>query len=555
MLWLLAATLLMQAQDEVRVSSHPYVPESPYTLRIDAKVVEMSAVVRDGHGKLVPGLTKDAFTVLDNGKPRAISSFEVAHRASSSENPPAASPAPVERRFLALFFDDVNGQDEGFINTLKNARTGAQKFVQEAPSNLFIGIFTASGENTLDFTGDQAKISEAIGAIKSHLRLREGGLVKCPRITPYLSVMIAQDQNRDAIQAVIYDSGANGKSCGSVNATTVMAQAQQTFEELRGISRDTLNSVGRVVDRLAIMPGPRELVIASSGFMDPSLDQQKDQVINHALRTGVVISALDSKGVYNESAPGSRPTDALNYRTDTAAQNAAFNRWSSFESTTFVSRLHALNETMAALADGTGGALYQNNVDLAAGFRELAETPEFSYRLSFQPDDVTPDGKFHKLKVNLAHGKDRYSVQARPGYFAPSKDTADLQARIDQEIQADDTVAAFPVSIGAQKGEGTIAITVGVDISKLRFTTQGDRKVQQIAFTTALFDAQGKMTAAKEGIMDLNLTEATYQRLLTTGIKAVITLPATPGTYRLRQVTGERVDGKIVCSSHSIEIK
>jgi hypothetical protein len=61
MLWLLAAVLAMQAQDEVRVSSRDYVP----ALRADTKVVEIAAVVRDVHGKAVAGLTKDDFRVLD----------------------------------------------------------------------------------------------------------------------------------------------------------------------------------------------------------------------------------------------------------------------------------------------------------------------------------------------------------------------------------------------------------------------------------------------------------------------------------------------------------
>src|SRR5277367_2872675 len=53
---LLTAFLAMQPPDEVRVSSHAYVPQSPYTLRVDTKLVEIAATVRDAHGKPVSSL-------------------------------------------------------------------------------------------------------------------------------------------------------------------------------------------------------------------------------------------------------------------------------------------------------------------------------------------------------------------------------------------------------------------------------------------------------------------------------------------------------------------
>jgi hypothetical protein len=117
MVLLLAAVIVMQVQDEVRVSSHRYVPQSPYTLRVDTKVVEISATVRDFHGAAVSGLTKDNFQILDNGKARLIEAFEVDKTSDLSlkgEKAAALSPEIVKSstpaalpsrppRFLALF--------------------------------------------------------------------------------------------------------------------------------------------------------------------------------------------------------------------------------------------------------------------------------------------------------------------------------------------------------------------------------------------------------------------------------------------------------------------
>ena len=165
----------------MRVSSHPYVP----TLRVDTRIVEVAAVVRDGHGKAVAGLTKDDFRVVDDGKERLIDHFAVDNtlhdalndhkNANASEPLKSGVPATSDRppRYLALFIDDVNGKDEALAADLPRTQTAAEKFVKGAlKSGVRVGVFTASGEPKLDFTTDQAKLIEAIGAVKPHIRMR-----------------------------------------------------------------------------------------------------------------------------------------------------------------------------------------------------------------------------------------------------------------------------------------------------------------------------------------------------------------------------------------------
>jgi hypothetical protein len=305
------------------------------------------------------------------------------------------------------------------------------------------------------------------------------------------------------------------------------------------------------------MPGKRELLMASSGFLAAGTQEQEGKVIDQALRAGVVISALDSKGLYGEAVPGTRPTDTGSVPLSSPAQIAQYLKWTKFETVELPFRLQTLNEPVENLAESTGGLFYQNNNDLSAGFRELGNPPDVSYRLGFRPDDVTPDGGFHKLKVTLANVKGHYSLQARPGYFAPNGTRAveSLQTKIDRAILAEDTVAEFPVGIAVQrKGLTTLSVIVNVDISKLRFVKQGDRELQRIVFTTALIDANGNMTA-KEGMMELALKDNTYQRLRSTGVSAVVTLPVLPGVYKLRQVSEEAMDGKLACSTHPIKVQ
>jgi VWFA-related protein len=543
--------LLDFAQDEVRVSSRPYVP----VLRVDTRPVEVAAVVRDGHGKPVAGLTKDDFRISDDGKATLIDHFVIENApgdalndrksASIPDAPKAGTTAPPPR-YLALFIDDVNATDGSLAAGLKHTQAAAEKFVKGAlGADIRVGVFTTSGATKLDFTSDESKLLDAIGAIRAHVLMHEDGLTGCPRITPYLAYRIFYDRDRSALNAVVYDSGK--RNC-PVTRGTAFTQAEETWRKVKEITAETLNSVGAVVDHLGKMQGRRELILASSGFLAVSMQEEKDRIIDRAIRAGVVINALDSKGLYVEAPPGSRPEDAVGYPTGGAAAARGAQNWNTFETTEVPFRLDTLNEPMANLAEATGGVFYHNNNDLNAGFRQLGGEPQVTYRLGFRPEGVAADGSYHKLKVAVKG----YTVQARAGYFAPSGES--LQAKIDREILAEDTVAGFPVGIAVQQAKGALAVIVSVDISKLHFTKQGNRSVQKIAFTTALFDAQGKLAAAKEGTMDLSLTEATFKRLSASGVNAKITFQVPVGRYRLRQVA-EDGDGKIACSSHAIEVR
>ena len=93
-----------------------------------------------------------------------------------------------------------------------------------------------------------------------------------------------------------------------------------------------------------------------------------------------------------------------------------------------------MDEAMANLSQGTGGVLFHNNNDLNAGFRETSVAPEVTYRMSFSPEGVTADGGYHKLQVKLAHAAS-YSVEARPGYFAPEEAASQkLRESLDKEV-------------------------------------------------------------------------------------------------------------------------
>ena len=161
-MYLLAIALVAQdiPPDEIFWGSRPYVPEiaNAPAIRVQSDLVEVATVVRDSHEKPVGNLKKEDFLLSDNGKPQIITAFSIqrgtesAMTSAPNVSPGAASSTlPLEPRYVAMFFDDANTS----MPNINFAREEAIKFIEKGldPSER-VGIFTASGTLTLDFTDD-----------------------------------------------------------------------------------------------------------------------------------------------------------------------------------------------------------------------------------------------------------------------------------------------------------------------------------------------------------------------------------------------------------------
>jgi VWFA-related protein len=544
---------------EIRVKSQVYVPQSRYTVRVDTRLVEMDVVVRDGHGRAVAGLTKENFQIHDNGKVREIADFAVdtGSFGPSTVTPgepytagkTAPQPENLRQRFIALFIDDVNAKDGQHANDLKQTLEAAQKFVKDAVQpGVQMGVFTASGAPSLEYTADVEKLTEAIASIRPHPKMSE---TTCP--TPYLAYLIVVRHDTQALREMKTNLDSDKHPFEYQCQQTTVMQAEETWRRARDLSMETLESIGHVADHLAEMPGARVLLMASSGFLTATLEPQRDEMISRAIHAGVVINTLDSKGLYEYLPPHTRDV-RLSGNDNQRAGGIAHTM---FETTQMSLRVEAMNEPLAALAEGTGGTFFHENNDLHAGFVELAAPPQVTYRLSLKLNDVPADGTYHKLKVTLAHTRSA-AVQARPGYFAPVPER-EGGSKFDQEVMGKDAVENFPVELSAENtklpgGDVSVAVVAKVDISRLTFAKQRDRRTQRIRLVTAIMDSQGRIVTAKEATMDLELKEETYQRLLKSGLNAKLTLQLKPGVYALREVL-EDGEGKLACSTNPIEIR
>jgi hypothetical protein len=120
---------------------------------------------------------------------------------------------------------------------------------------------------------------------------------------------------------------------------------------------------------------------------------------------------------------------------------------------------------------------------------------------------------------------------------------------------ADDAQAGIPVALTATAGgPGALKIAVHVDAARLPYRRLDGRHVERLLFVTALFDEKNQFLTAVEGVMQLQLRDATVQSLAAHGLDARLSIHAPAGSYRLREVVQEIEDGRIASVSQPVRV-
>jgi VWFA-related protein len=552
------ATAQSVAPDEMHARTVPYVPPPKVTIRTEVDVVEVPVVVRDGQHRAVAGLTKNNFEVYDTGVRQTITAFSEQHFTSQADAgggtksaivaaAPAGAAGPKSEprpRFVALCFDDLNSDPLA----LKPAKEAAERFVKTAlvPGDRVAVVTVAQMQDT-EFTGDVPKLVERIAKVTNHQQTNDESVQQCPHIRPYEAYLIANNLDNQVLQAKVAECSACYHAPCPPNQVTSMSQ--EIWEHALKNSKNTLRVIESLVDGMAELPGERMIVLASTGFLTGNLEVDQDLLMAKALHAEAVINTLDAKGLYAVNPGG----DASAPHTNGAPPSARIVEVKNEERV-----VQAPDSAMAVLASGTGGTFYHNNNDLALGFRRLGMVPETMYVLSFSPSGVPADGRFHSLKVRLAAGR-RYSLQARLGYAAASANaaTSSPPSKLDSEAMASDTVTDLPVRFTWEQWAVPPGITMvaHLDLDRLHFETRRDRRAQKLTLVGVLLDSRGGFVTGKRSDLDLNLTAATFARLAKAGFTVSMTLEAPPGSYAVRGVVEDALDGKLTAAGGAVEVK
>ena len=105
-------------------------------------------------------------------------------------------------------------------------------------------------------------------------------------------------------------------------------------------------------------------------------------------------------------------------------------------------------------------------------------------------------------------------------------------------------------------GAGQAEITVGVtlDTNALPFETKGNRSLDNVTFTLAMFDSDGKYISGNQQKMDLKLKASTLAALRKSGLKFHAHTFVRNGSYTVRVVAWEAQNGEMAAVSRPVTV-
>jgi hypothetical protein len=217
---------------------------------------------------------------------------------------------------------------------------------------------------------------------------------------------------------------------------------------------------------------------------------------------------------------------------------------------------------LGRLADGTGGTYIHDSNDFTGAMKDLGETRSGSYRLAIVPDQAQ-DGRYHALKVKIT-AEHRYSVKARPGYYAedskraaPSSETQLAAMVTGNEIRQDLPVTFAVAPPKPEDPPQVLTVVLNIDTVHLPFQKDNGRRKQMLTMVAALDDDHGNFVTGGKGSIVFDLKDTAYAEMVKRRqpLSLEMKLEAPPGSYRLRTALREDSTSRITASSQTIEIK
>jgi VWFA-related protein len=573
------------------LASAPEINTRTTTVPLESRVnlVPVRVVVHDSAGRAVDNLHKEDFQIKQDGQLQFITHFStemagstdnqaargeaiplptdaasttVTGSAPDASGKPATAPAgalTMPTRFVALLFDDVH-LDQG---DLARTRIAAMRFIETTVKpNERLAIYTISGQHQVDFTDDRSAIRASITTLMaSPVGAYDPKTQQdCLQMSYYQADLIETKGDQQAAAAALSDAVACEASLPGLNAQQQAAQAsalvsstaQMAIQAGYTNSQYAVRRLQEVVRRVSALPGQRSIVLVSPGFLMSTLEYEVSEIIDKANRANIFINTLDARGLYTVD-----PIGDVTRRSSPHLDNATM----ALDLQYRTEEQRVQSDVLSDLAYSTGGFYFRNNNDLDAGFRMTAAEPEVSYLLAFVPANLKNDGKFHALSVKLTT-KEKYTVQARRGYFAPKRGATPEQLAkqdIEDALFSQEEQQSVPIQLHLQyykldAQNAKLSVLTHVDLNHVGFEKSQGRNWDDLTIVAALFDRNGNFITGEEKTLELRLKDATLQRLDQTGVTVKTNFDVKPGGYLVRLVVRDSKAAQLSARNGVVEI-
>jgi VWFA-related protein len=416
-------------------------PDSPSTtLKLNVRTVLVDLVVTDKAGKAVPGLTKDDFQILEDGKPQTISFFEQKFSASPSE---AAAPAPLPPNTFTnvptvMPNDSVNVLMMDALNTAEGDQSYVHKemvrYLGALPPTVRIAVFLLSEKLRIiqGFTQNPTVLQAAIKRLAAN-----------PNSSALLPTIESTNADNAAVNLVQETAAANGY--GGVPDATEAAMAgalaqfqgqERSFEEHQRVLM-TLQALQQIAQYLSGVPGRKNLVWFV-GVLPPCLPAVTSEA---ALTNGgcpYTEMAKKTADMLADARVSIYPIDARGLTTHTlySAENPIMPGQPKTnpnviagQSNSMNADLQTTNNNMAGmdqLAEATGGKAHYGGNDFKGFLTDDIENGSRFYTLTYTPTDRTEVGKERHIEIKAVSAI--YKLSYRRNYYEDSPKQAKAAA-------------------------------------------------------------------------------------------------------------------------------
>jgi VWFA-related protein len=512
--------------------------QSSAVLRSSSDLVRIDVEVTDKSGKPIKGLTANQFTITDEGKPQAITSFsfadiEAIETATADDTEPivvsvdnggpnspsadAISDALRDRRLIVLFFDLTSMQTDDLIR----AHDAADKFVKQQMTKadvVAVVVFSTRLNVLANFTNDRNILNKAIA-----------------QLTPDNSANLASP---------LYAAATNGES--DVQEYTGAAYTPDETEFNVFNTDQKLAAVEGLADVLGGIPGRKALVEFTGGITQTGEENrtQLRAATDAANRADVSIYSIDSRGLLAAPPGGDTTTNA-------ATGTSMFTGASVFHQT---DQREDSRDTLATLSTDTGGKAFFDLGDLSDAFPAIQRDNGGYYLVGYNLGaDVKHDGRWRaiRVKVNVpgAH------VRFRDGYYAPRDfqhlEKEDRDQQIADAINSDHPVVELPVAVETgifrvSSTQAYVPIAAKIASSALDWAQKHNKQRAEFDFAVEVRAVpSGQIVAQLRDTITVNLEAEHFEQVRYSNLLYQGGVVLAPGNYRLKFVARENESGKI----------
>jgi len=516
-------------------------------------------------GVPVRGLGKDDFEVLEGRRGQPIVDFEVVDLSiarTAGGRAVAVDPTVVAagRRHFLLLFDLTNSSPVA----ISRAREAARNLVQGSlhPTDLVsvaTWSFTKGPKLLIGFTSDRRQVQAAIDTL-GVVELRN-------RALDPLALVISTAS--DAFGTGTSGEGAGRNTVGSDEFLESM-QNFATYERAaaRRDKNDELAALtagwGGVAHMLANVLGRKYVVLLSQGFdtqtITGSTDASVQEETNLAIEAGEVWK-VNSEERFGSTRSVRRLEDMLEEfrRADCSIQSVDIGGLSTGVDATDLARGSG-RESLATLAQDTGGNLYENFNDLGQAMEKMLAATSVTYVLTIEPPNLALDGKFHDIKVRLKNGRSGMRLVHRSGYYAPTPFTARsagekqldsgqliLSGRPGGDLRGGVVASVFP-------GDGWKAhVPVVVELDGSQLLEVLDQPQAPLSFYLYAIDDFGQIRDFITQDVRLDVGQV-RDHLQGEELKFVADLRLEPGRFALRSLVRAGVAGAYFLDHHTLVV-